>query len=328
MPSTRVRWFAQNDYEQLVLPDLRRMGLDIATTGTEPAAVALSMNHDLADAAWRYARRSRVPLVTYVWDLPPFRLGEGEADYVVSVRGHLLRLPRLRGRYTTRRGYYSRLRYAARHAEAVWTPSAASAANVVRRFGVVADPVPYCFNSELFNPSIRDEPRARGGPKAPTILLSVSRLTPPKNHESVLRGAARIGARVELIGRGPAQAELEKLAEGLGVACEIRSGLSTAELVAAYRRASVVVCPSRFEGLGLTGIEAAMCGVPVVASDIPAHRELLGPAAHFFQLDDDDSMATAIGQALTSGPPPVEHFAPLTIEAAAQRFFERLQRHL
>jgi glycosyltransferase involved in cell wall biosynthesis len=304
------------------------MGLDIATTGTEPAAVALSMNHDLAGAAWRYARRTRVPLVTYVWDLPPFRLGEGHADYVVSVRGHLLRLPRLSGRYTTRRGYYSRLRYAARHAEEVWTPSAASAADVARRFEVVADPVPYCFNSDLFSPSIRDEPRTQAGRNDPRILLSVSRLTAPKNHESVLRSAARLRAHVELIGRGPAQAELEKLAEKLGVPCEIRSGLSTAELVTTYRRAAVVVCPSRFEGLGLTGIEAAMCGVPIVASDIPAHREFLGPAAHFFKLDDDDSMATAILRALASGPPPVAHFAPLTIEAAAQRFFDRLQRHL
>jgi glycosyltransferase involved in cell wall biosynthesis len=162
----------------------------------------------------------------------------------------------------------------------------------------------------------------------PIVLLSVSRLTTPKNHGAVLRVAARIGASVELVGRGPAQPDLEALAHGLGVACQIRSGLTSAELVATYQRASVVVCPSRFEGLGLTGIEAAMCGVPVVASDIPAHREFLGPAAHFFALDNDDSMATAIAQALTSGSPPVAHFALLTIEAAAQRFFDRLQPYL
>ncbi len=304
------------------------MGLDIATTGIEPAAVALSMNHDLAGAAWRYARRTRVPLLTYVWDLPPFRLGEGRADYVLSVRGHLLRLPRLRGRYTTRRGYYSRLRYAARHAEAVWTPSSASAADVARRFGVAAVPVPYCFNSDLFTPSLRVERDALRRPDHPTVLLSVSRLTAPKNHEAVLRAAARLRACVELIGRGPVQPQLEALAQRLGVACQIRSGLATADLIATYRRASVVVCPSRFEGLGLTGIEAAMCGVPVVASDIPAHREFLGPAAHFFTLDDDDSLATALEHALSSGPPPVAHFASLTIEAAAQRFFDRLQHHL
>jgi len=304
------------------------MGLDIATGGTEPAAVVLCMNHDLAGAAWRHARRARVPLLTYVWDLPPFRLGEGEADYVVSVRGHLLRLPRLRGRYTTRRGYYSRLRYAARHAQGVWTPSATSAADVARRFGVAAVPVPYCFNSDLFTPSLRMERDAGAPHGGPIVLLSVSRLTTPKNHQAVLRAAARMGASVELVGRGPAQPELEALAQQLGVACRIRSGLSSSELVATYHRASVVVCPSRFEGLGLTGIEGAMCGVPVAASDIPAHREFLGPAAHFFTLDDDDSLETAIARGLASGSPPVAHFTALTIEAAAQRFFDRLQPYL
>ena len=303
------------------------MGLEIATSGDEPATIALSMNHDLAGAAWRYARRARVPLVTYVWDLPPFRLGEGRADYVVSIRGHLLRLPRLKGRYTTRRGYYSRLRYAARHAQAVWTPSATSAADVSRRFGVAADPVAYCFNSDLFNDSLREPlttPKRTGAP----LLLSVSRLTPPKNQAAVLRAAARLKGHVELVGRGPAQAELETIARQLAVPCAFRSGLSAAELVDAYRRASVVVCPSRFEGLGLTGIEGAMCGVPVVASDIPAHREFLGPAAQFFALDDDESLVSAIGRAIAGGPPPVAHFASLTIEAAAQRFFDRLQSQL
>jgi glycosyltransferase involved in cell wall biosynthesis len=210
----------------------------------------------------------------------------------------------------------------------VWTPSETSAADVARRFGVPAQPVPYCFNSDVFTPTLRHQRGAAARPGDPFTLLSVSRLTGPKNHEAVLRAAARVKARVELIGRGPAQSELEAVAHRLGVPCDIRSGLSTAEVVAAYQRASVVVCPSRFEGLGLTGIEAATCGTPVVASDIPAHREFLAAAAHFFTLDDDDSLAAAIERARTAGPPPVSHFAPLTIEAAAQRFFDRLQVYL
>jgi glycosyltransferase involved in cell wall biosynthesis len=89
-----------------------------------------------------------------------------------------------------------------------------------------------------------------------------------------------------------------------------------------------VVCPSRFEGLGLTGIESAVCGTPVAASDIPAHREFLASAAHFFTLDDDDSLVAAIERARTSAPPPAADFQSLTIEAAAQRFFDQLQCHL
>ena len=69
----------------------------------------------------------------------------------------------------------------------------------------------------------------------------------------------------------------------------MRSGLSSEDLIATYQAATVAVCPSRFEGLGLTGIEAAIGGTPVAASAIPAHREFLGPTASFFTLNDDDS---------------------------------------
>jgi glycosyltransferase involved in cell wall biosynthesis len=320
-----VRWFAFNDYERLIVPDLRSLGLAIATEGDEPAKVAVVMNHDLAPVMWRYARRHRVPYISYVWDLPPFRLGQGRSDYVVPIDGSLLTLPRLGARYTTRRGYYSRLHFVARHAAAVWSPSIASAGDVRRRFGVDANAVQYCYNSRLFQ-KMEPAPERSGS----LSLLTISRLTPPKNHEAVIRAAARLGpgVSVEVIGRGPSQPNIEQLARSLGVSCRIRTGLSGEEVVEAYRTASVTVCPSRFEGLGLTGIESALCGTPVAASDIAAHREFLGPAAHFFTLDDDESLVRAIEAARAAGPPPTSHFASLTIPAAARRFFDHLQTHL
>jgi glycosyltransferase involved in cell wall biosynthesis len=121
---------------------------------------------------------------------------------------------------------------------------------------------------------------------------------------------------------------LAALAVELGVPCRIRGGVSPDELVAAYAQASVVVCPSRFEGLGLTGIEGALCGAPVVASDIPAHREFLGSAAEFFEVDNDASLTAAIARARTAGSPDTVRFDQLTIPAAAQRFAERLRPFL
>jgi glycosyltransferase involved in cell wall biosynthesis len=323
-----VRWFGRNDYEHLIVPELKALGLAIDTASDEPAKVAVVMNHDLARVAWRYARRRRTPLISYIWDLPPFRLGEGRSDHVLSFGGRLVSLPRFGRRYITRRGYYSRLQFVAGRAAAVWTPSVSTSVDVQRRFGLSAVPVQYCYNSRLFCPEVAAaEPKrpAESGGQGELSLLTISRLTRPKNHEAVIRAAGRLGARVEIIGRGPAQTELEDLARRLGVNCRFRSGLSGDEIVAAYRDATVVVCPSRFEGLGLTGIEGAICGTPVAASDIPAHREFLGPAAHFFLLDDDEALVRAIEQARAAGPPPIAHFASLTIPAAAQRFFDRLQ---
>jgi glycosyltransferase involved in cell wall biosynthesis len=51
------------------------------------------------------------------------------------------------------------------------------------------------------------------------------------------------------------------------------------QLAALYRRASVVVLPSDREGFGLPIVEGMACGTPVIASDIPALREVGGSAA-------------------------------------------------
>jgi glycosyltransferase involved in cell wall biosynthesis len=320
-----IRWFGRNDYEHLIVPDLCRFGLDIAVSGDEPAALAVAMNHDLAPAVWRYCHRHRVPFVSYVWDLPPSRIGEGRYDPVVSLGGRLATVPRIGGpRYTTRRGYYSRLRFVASHARAVWTPSAASAVDVSRHFGLAPTVVQYCYNSDLFGPECARNRPTDDADASALRLLSVSRLVAPKNHEAVIRAAARLGAQVDVIGRGSSHDAIRALAQRLGVPLRVRSGLSGAQVVAAYQHASVVVCPSRFEGLGLTGIEAALCGTPVVASDIEAHREFLGDSPHYFTLDDDDSLVAAIELARTSGPPPTAHFASLTIGTAAGRFFDEL----
>ncbi len=55
--------------------------------------------------------------------------------------------------------------------------------------------------------------------------------------------------------------------------------LERRQLAALYRRASVVVLPSDREGFGLPVVEAMACGTAVIASDIPALREVGGTAA-------------------------------------------------
>ena len=308
-----VRWFAPNRFCTLVVPRLRERGLSIALDGDAPARLAIAMDAQVAAEAYRYAARRPCPLVHYVWDLPPWWLGRGRHDWVWLVGGHYLRFPRLGRRYAARRGFYSRLRYVAAHAAGVWVPSEATAASVRERFGVDCRRVPFCFDSDRFTPA--PAARRRG-------LLSVSRLTPHKNHAAVIRAAARLepGLPVRVIGSGWERASLERLAATLDVPCTIESDVGEAEVVAAYRAAEVVVCPSRFEGFGLTPLEAIATATPVVASDIPPHREFLGASPHFFTLDDDDGLVAAI-QAARSGPPPApDVLARVTIEAAAERF--------
>lgn len=52
------------------------------------------------------------------------------------------------------------------------------------------------------------------------------------------------------------------------------SGLSTHGLAALMRSCTALLMPSFTEGYGIPVVEAAASGLPVVASDIPAHREI------------------------------------------------------
>ncbi len=74
-------------------------------------------------------------------------------------------------------------------------------------------------------------------------------------------------------------------------------GRST-EIAAVYANADVVLCPSRSESFGRIAAEAMMNGLPVVASDIPAYRELIGEpgAGLLFPVDDVEAAAAAIAR--------------------------------
>jgi hypothetical protein len=77
-----IRWFAPNRFCTLVVPRLRERGLAIALKGERPARLAMALDAQVAAAAYAYAARQRCPLIHYVWDLPPWRLGRGQADWV------------------------------------------------------------------------------------------------------------------------------------------------------------------------------------------------------------------------------------------------------
>ncbi len=68
-------------------------------------------------------------------------------------------------------------------------------------------------------------------------------------------------------------------------------------LVALYRAARVMVMPSLWEGFGLPLLEAMASQTPLVASDIPVHREVAGNAALFAAPGDERALADAIERA-------------------------------
>jgi len=318
-----IRWFAPNAYARLLVPELEARGLTVALEGSSCARLALAMSGTTAYKAWRFARRHGCPLVVYIWDLPPKATGSGSYDRVISVGRYLVRVPRLRGGYRRRQGYYSRLRYVAARAREVWVPSRMTGEVVGARFGVQSQLVPYCYDSNRFHPAPSQK-------DSPPTLLSVGRLQAHKNQAVTLRAASRLDRKVQvrLIGRGPEHARLERLARTLQVSCRIETAVDDAGVVDAYRRARVVVCPSLFEGLGLTPIEAIASGTPAVASAIPPHQEFVGRAARLVPAENEQAWAEAIQSALDNGAADPASMSNLTISSARDRFLARLHHLL
>jgi glycosyltransferase involved in cell wall biosynthesis len=72
--------------------------------------------------------------------------------------------------------------------------------------------------------------------------------------------------------------------------------VSDEELAWLYQQATLVLVPSRHEGYGLPVVEALAFGTPVVASDLPALREVGGEAARYAPVGDAAAFAREIEQ--------------------------------
>lgn len=125
--------------------------------------------------------------------------------------------------------------------------------------------------ADLFTP----DPAVRAARPA---FAYIGRLKRYKGVGILVRAFAHLNhpeATLEIAGAGDDRPRLEGLAQSLGLGDRVRfpGFVSDAEKLALLRRAWAVVLASPKEGWGLTNVEAAACGTPVVASDSPGIRE-------------------------------------------------------
>ncbi len=81
------------------------------------------------------------------------------------------------------------------------------------------------------------------------------------------------------------------------------AGLSDAAVAALVRDARALVFPSLAEGYGLPPVEALALGTPVIVSDLPVLREVLGENAVYARADDPYQWRAAILRAAAEGYP-------------------------
>jgi glycosyltransferase involved in cell wall biosynthesis len=111
-------------------------------------------------------------------------------------------------------------------------------------------------------------------------ILAVGRLEAYKQTDRLVRALPFLPPEYELVvvGNGPLRPRIELLAQQLGQRDRLRllGHLPESELLAWYRSADVFASLSRHESFGLTVLEGAVAGAALLASDIPAHREVTG----------------------------------------------------
>ena len=195
---------------------------------------------------------------------------------------------------------------------AVFTVSETTRQDVAKTYGFPLERifvVPNGVDASSFAPD------ASAKPKDPFLLMVGARYS-HKNVDEVL-DMARLWAKdyrlvVTSCGGEYKAALLKKVAElGLADRVEFKDYLSREALIRLYQGCSGWFIPVfKMGGLRHPPLEALACGGPVIASDIPVHREVLGDAAFFVRLGDAASWATAL-EGMRKGPSEVrQSWAP------------------
>lgn len=194
-----------------------------------------------------------------------------------------------------------------RAADAIICVSDAERALVVKDFPDTAGKITTIPNGTSFK---KLTPSQDGGRYDEPMVLTVGRLKRYKNLDLVIAAFQALPSAATLVvfRDGPDRSRLERLARSGQPGWPVRftgraSGQQLAGLLA---RATVVTSASDHEAFGLTLAEGLASGARVVASGIPAHRELGLLAGHdapvtFADPRDTPQFAKALAESLASG---------------------------
>lgn len=193
---------------------------------------------------------------------------------------------------------------AARHARAVVAASAYAAGRLAQGYGVPRGKIQVV--PEPFDVG-RWQARLPAAVREP-IVLTVGHAYPRKNYAALLRAWPRVArarpdARLVMVGHGPEQEMLSRLAAGQP-SVELRGHVSFGELQRLYATAQVFCHPSLQENFGIAVVEALASGLGVVVHEQPAVMETVDGVggAWITNTREPDRLAEALLAAL-DGPP-------------------------
>ncbi|WP_101341041.1 glycosyltransferase family 4 protein [Cereibacter azotoformans] len=171
------------------------------------------------------------------------------------------------------------------------------------------------IDTGTFRPGDRAEVRARLGLPEAVLVGCYGRIRAQKGTDVFVRAMMRLlpdrpGVAAVVMGRavGEHQAFLDALkAEvaqaGLAERILFRPEVTVDRMPDWYRALDLYVAPQRWEGFGLTPLEAMACGVPVVATRVGAFEELLSDeTGRLVPPGDLETMVSEVAALLDDGP--------------------------
>jgi glycosyltransferase involved in cell wall biosynthesis len=206
-----------------------------------------------------------------------------------------------------RRIYAAKARSAVRRADLVVSVSEQTAADLVEIYGVDRARIRVVYQTchEAFRTPVPDERLrdvARRYELPERFLLAVGTIERRKNLLLALQALEKLpGVLLVAVGRPTAYAEeLISYARAHGLAERVRllSGVSTPDLAAMYRLATVAVYPSLFEGFGIPIVEALFSGTPVVTTQGGCFGEAGGPGSAYVDPRDAEGLRATLARLL------------------------------
>jgi glycosyltransferase involved in cell wall biosynthesis len=154
-----------------------------------------------------------------------------------------------------------------------------------------------------------DERFTPGGTRSPVpLVVAVGRLVPVKQFPALIDALAACRARhpelrAVIVGEGYERDRLEAMRRDLGADewLSLPGWMADDAVVDLYRSAWVVASASAHEGWGMTLTEAAACGTPAVATDIPGHRDAVRDDVSGVLVDDLADLGPALDRVLGDG---------------------------
>lgn len=181
-----------------------------------------------------------------------------------------------------------------------------------------------------------------GVPADRQAIASIGRLHAQKGIDWMLRVAPQILAQLPshdllLVGDGPERTTLQDLAASLGIADRVHFAGWRPDVPEILATSSLLVLPSRWEGMPNVVLEAMATGLPVVSTRAAGVEELLGPLSDSQTVNVDDAEGFVEAVLRLAGDPSHakeigqqnrrragEHFSLGAMIAAYERLYESL----